>query len=654
MLKPSITQGSLEDVQTAAERSKSIRELARSFPELEPGVSGFPELAQESELVRKNVSHHDPGASDLFAFGKANDQRLRHRKQRITSKKVPILAVAGGPARDAVRLVLLLKEHVGWEKDKNVRLTNFLLQDQEQAWWFTNGSPVQQLCFAGNNGTAKARLAVRYHDAITVFEPILHANAVPARSFHDQNSRRAKYSEARLDANPVLNITTERTGGSPHADVSFNPWRTAQFAIIDSRGHWTTWELKPSSRLVDQKDVDAGPSGFVSDDQTDALEPNPESNRGDGWGSIIWAGNKSTLVVADRKTLSIFSTENGTNRLHVPNLFEPGGTDQIIDMKRSHMNSAHVFLLTSARIFWLNISLSRGQRNENLETGAEILLSWVHFRDQQDISLRLNVLDDENGVFSRFRFNSWCQANMFIATLVILYSRLTSLSTIFTFRMSQSPLRIPMSTSDPYVLTLKGNEHSYKMHSFPQRSRTNPSIFSLELRPASYEVQKGSSPTGLGAFYREKSVRFYYLSTLYSDLSLQKCLYVSQATANPISVLPPEIHHRQEIFETIKLVSDDGFIIPNRVSAIDREDPDFEPELQMALNKRGEGHQSKTIDDPQTLNFDWLERGIQSLLTRASTPNTHLYSMGFDECLKSLKITTENKLNTGTSQLNLL
>lgn len=400
MLKPSITQSSFEDVKTAAERSESIKKLTRSFPELVPGLSCFPELAQESELIRKNASRHDPATSDLFAFGKANAQRSGDRRLRTRPTKVPILAVAGGSTGDAVRLIRLAKEYIGWEKDNSPRLTNLLLQDEEQGWWFTNGSPLQQLCFAGLSGTSKARLAVRYHGAITVLEPMLHANLVPEKSRDNQNSRRAKYAESRLDANPLLTITTERTGGSPHAHVSFNPWHTAQFAIIDRRGHWTLWELKQSSQLLDQKVVDAGPSGFVFDGEVDLPEPNAECNSGDGWGSIMWAGDRSTLVVANRKTFSVFSIENDTKRLYVPQLFEPKSADQIIDMKRSPVNFSHIFLLTSSRIFWLKVFDHHNHRGGGLEPGAQILLSWVHFRDQQDSSLCLNVLDDGHGAFS--------------------------------------------------------------------------------------------------------------------------------------------------------------------------------------------------------------------------------------------------------------
>ena len=247
-------------------------------------------------------------------------------------------------------------------------------------------------------------------------------------------------------------------------------------------------------------------------------------------------------------------------------------------------------------------------------------------------------------------------ANMVIASMVVLYSRLTSLSTVFTFRMSKPPLCIPMSTSDPYHLTLMGNEYNSKMQDDQHRGRKDLSIYGLQLRPASYAIQKGSTPTGLGALYREESVRFYYLSTLYNDLSLQKSLYVSQATTDTIHVLLPLIQSQQEISEAATVASEGGFIVPNRVLAKGRDDLSLEPEMQITLNKKkGKGYQSKPDEDPRTLNFEWLERGIRSLLARSSRPGMHISSgISFDECLMTLKAATENKLNSGTPPLTLL
>ena len=402
MLQPSFPEAPLESIQRGVERTKSIKRLVQYFPELVPGIPCFPTFAQESEIIRKHASRHDSATSSLFAYGSASDLGLGSREARTKPKQVPIIAVAGGPSGDAVRLIRLKKEQIGWESNKSVRLTNFILEDQEQGWWSTNGSPIQQICFAETDGTARARLAVRYHGAVSVLEPLLHAVAVPAKSFYDPQMRRARYSEARLDANPILTLTTARTGGSPHADVSFNPWRVAQFAIIDQQGHWTIWELNPSTQLRDRASGVVGPSGFVSDEPIDGAESNKERNNGDGWGSIIWAGDRSTIVVANRTTLSVFSIDDDIRRLHVPKLLVAKRAERILDLKRSPLNLAHVILLTSSRVFWLHITPGDHTGGEEiLEPGATILLSWVHFRDHHDASLRLDVLEDDDSAFLR-------------------------------------------------------------------------------------------------------------------------------------------------------------------------------------------------------------------------------------------------------------
>lgn len=240
--------------------------------------------------------------------------------------------------------------------------------------------------------------------------------------------------------------------------------------------------------------------------------------------------------------------------------------------------------------------------------------------------------------------------------MVVLYSRLTSLSTLFSFRMSQAPLSIPLSISDPYLLTLTGDEHNSKTHGHQDRSRKNLPISSLELRAASYGFQKGSVPSGPGALYREKSVRFYFLSTLYSDLSLQRYLYVSQATTDTSQVCSPVVQQRQEIPEPPTYLSGDGFIVSNRASAKDCENLDSEPDLQISSDREGgAAYQAKTDEDSRTLNFEWLERGIQSLSARVSTSGTDIRSsINLDECLATLKAATENKLKTVTPQVNLL
>ena len=234
--------------------------------------------------------------------------------------------------------------------------------------------------------------------------------------------------------------------------------------------------------------------------------------------------------------------------------------------------------------------------------------------------------------------------------MVVLYSRLTNLSCIFTFRMPQSPPKIPLSISDPYLLTLAGTEFNSKSHDHQQWSGENPSVSSLELRAAKYEFRRGSTQSGLGAVYRENSTRFYHLSILYNDLSLQKCIYVGQTVTDSGHVVLPVVQYRQKIHKTPLVLSEDAFIVPNRV-----EDPNLKSEPRVGLRKDDGGYESTIDEDSRTLNFEWLAQGIQNLLSRSSISKANTSSReNLDECLHVIQAATENKLKTGTPQLELL
>lgn len=50
---------------------------------------------------------------------------------------------------------------------------------------------------------------------------------------------------------------------------------------------------------------------------------------------------------------------------------------------------------------WMHLlPVNRHQSVENPEPRASVLLSWMHFRSQDDTSLRLNLLDDQGSVLS--------------------------------------------------------------------------------------------------------------------------------------------------------------------------------------------------------------------------------------------------------------
>lgn len=365
-----------------------------------PAVSLLPVLARQSEIEDQLASAHDPGKSDLLAFGRAVDKTGRSSRERF----VPIAALSGGAAGELLRLVLLTGEDIGLRDKWDGKIRHLTTAGGCQGWWSGNGSPIRQLCFAKTKDTRKKWLGIRYHGATSILSPILKSTTSSRRGTELSNSRR---QQSEVAANHVTTISIQCTGGAEHADLSFNPWNFRQLAIIDEEGVWGVWIIEKQVHLKDLWTTKAGVSGHISEtleagpDRSVSRQKNdtkPSKRRGEyDWGAILWAGDGDTLVVANRRTLSVYDVSETPKRLNVPDLYLSESVDWILDLRSSPLDDSHMFLTTSSRIFWLRVlPLSKKDDNPDTEPGISILLSWRHFRDREDISVRMNILKDED------------------------------------------------------------------------------------------------------------------------------------------------------------------------------------------------------------------------------------------------------------------
>ena len=376
-------------IQGATERAQNIKHLTHQYPELLPTSSLLSDLAQVSEVVDDVTSCHDPTVLELLAIGEAVDQDSKGRGPTTVS----IAAVAGGPAGEAVRLVLLNNDKLGWEDSKNIRLSAFSAKGGEEGWWSGNGSPIQQLIFAEAEGRPSSWLAVRYHGAISVLRPQLRRNAdMLPLAFAASN----RHPPSRLCANHVVNLPIDQATDVPYSNVTFNPWYNQQIATVDQKGGWAVWDIEKTEKRprgkrfwTVQKIRDGGLLDGLPEGDT------PTSSVTDGWGAVLWAGDLSTLVVVGRRMLAVFDITDNPRRLVTPNLVSTTTSEWILDMKRSSKDSSHVFVITTFSILWLQIASSaENYGGEEVAAGAKCLISWRHFRDPEDISLSLRVADD--------------------------------------------------------------------------------------------------------------------------------------------------------------------------------------------------------------------------------------------------------------------
>ena len=379
----------LAHIQSAVERSRNVRHLTHQYPEALPASALLPGLAQVSEVVENVTSSHDPVVSELLAIGEAidPDKSLSH------AKRAPIVAIAGGDAGEIVRLILLANEKLGWEGSKSVQLSSFSSKDGEEGWWSGSGSPVQQLVFADAEGGPSSWLAVRYPGAVSVLRPQLRRNPdalslAYAASTHNPPSR--------LDANHIATLSIAKTNSAPYSDVAFNPWHNQQIATIDQKGAWAVWDIEKKEKHAKEIKVwtiEKFREGNLSEVLPEGESPTPRV--ADGWGKVLWAGNDSTIVVARRSILAVFDIEGDPKQISTPNLLSKTTAECILDVKQSLQDSSQIFVATTSSIFWLQVvSSARNHEGEDMVAGAKCLLSWIHFRNSEDLSLSLQVADD--------------------------------------------------------------------------------------------------------------------------------------------------------------------------------------------------------------------------------------------------------------------
>ena len=234
------------------------------------------------------------------------------------------------------------------------------------------------------------------------------------------------------------------------------------------------------------------------------------------------------------------------------------------------------------------------------------------------------------------------------ATLVLLYSRLTGLTTVFTFQYASSPSNSTPSASDPYLLPLHNDAlDTSTFEASPYVLHRSSKISAMVLKALDFESPQGSIASGLGQIYSESGVVFYQLSLLTNDLALSECLYVVVPNDFKAEVCPPETINRSVIAKTPAKVFDD-FIVPN--GYVDWEYEDL-PYISTAEEETDfESRASLTVhqEDPYTISFEWLESEIQDALIGAS-PTT-----GFEQSLDLIQNKIEAKLVSAVPAMETL
>lgn len=375
-----------EDIPSVVVRNP-IGGLNERFPELVPAANLLASETKISKAVEDATSTFDPAKGDLLAFGRASNRGFEARR-----RVVPVIAFAGGRGGEELHIAIARPERRGWDKSKSIWLNIPLYSSKEVGIWRGTGSPIQQICFAHAEENEGTLLAVRFIESTIIFRPLLLEDAVPGKDIHGHHLE----TSSRINANPIARVCCTTIGGSPHADVAFNPWYSRQFAITDQQGNWAIYDTDDRRQIgVGLPDIEASERGNIID-QLNPTEDSTGSDEGDGWGRISWAGDFDTIVVCNRKNLALFSirTSGLYKCLHSPDLKMQQTADWVLAVRRAPHDRC-LIMLTSRWIFLLYVQKESGGQGSS--DGAKVLSSWRHHRDPEDITLDLCILDDGEG-----------------------------------------------------------------------------------------------------------------------------------------------------------------------------------------------------------------------------------------------------------------
>jgi RNA polymerase I-specific transcription initiation factor RRN6 len=352
---------------------KEVRSRIRDNPQCAPAAGFLPKLSLVSSAILSTASTYDPLIGSLVSFGSVTLEDKYEDPRRIA-------ALATGEGGNILRLAFLNQERLSWRMDRSVWVDGLTLKDAHCGYWNEEAAPIQQLCFAQSEDRSSL-LAVRLPTRTVFFRPVYHRRAeAPGHSpFYNLPA-------STIDAHPILSIDSDDTGGFSHTDVTFNPDFQLQFALVDQSQTWSVWSIE-QRRQIENYSASCLVRGSIG--------PSEESDMDgeDGWSRILWVAGIHTLLVCNRRHLSIISIRGeSATYLACPSMFSGRSADWILDVKRHPKHRGRVFVLTSTCLVLLAVPTSSDHfSTSTAEPGATIIASWRHYRGAGDFTLQMSV-----------------------------------------------------------------------------------------------------------------------------------------------------------------------------------------------------------------------------------------------------------------------
>ncbi|PKX94483.1 uncharacterized protein P174DRAFT_184093 [Aspergillus novofumigatus IBT 16806] len=476
-----------------------------------------PELAACWPLVDNETASHiittagelcDPLVSSLFDLGNAVDIENHESGNRV----VPIAITVGGECCNVISFRKIEEGTAELKHGMKARIRIPMIGDAECTEWSAGGAPVRQICFARTVEEKPTWAAARFPHSTIVFRPLYRRKPVSVHIYQDGDRVVPSHTQSsRLDANPLIEISHSQTGGYAHADVTFNPWYQKQLAIVDERGNWSVWEMVGRHRRGKgnwkASCVKSGSLPWLDLGHAQNIDGSP---RHDGWAVIEWVGDVNSFIVSDRRCPILYRTEGNETQPSAIELELKRKSEWILDVKRSACNVSQVFILTTSRIFWLDVSsvLAADSQNDASRPSLLPILSWRHFRDSEDTTLRLSSLVVSEELY------------------LVLYSRLNHVVLAYRVPIAWDGYMHLTSISDPFVLEIPPvSEESAETQISPNAAQFS----TLVLREIAHAPSAGSKEQ------YDAAAKIIKLFTIDSRLAVRESIYIGPARENGVS-----------------------------------------------------------------------------------------------------------------------
>ncbi|EHK46464.1 uncharacterized protein TrAtP1_005590 [Trichoderma atroviride] len=512
----------LPEASTRLWRERQVQErwLSKSRPEIAMGNTAFQDILR-GDMEELSIANEAPNTRPLLAVGHSADP-----SDKSGAKKIPIMAVASGEAGEVLRLARMEDAQWQWGDNGDAFLNSAIIDPADKAaesTWADDGLPIRQVIFAGSRLQDESNrwLIVQKETKTTILWP--EFREVPTASTQSVGDF-AQKRPSLINPHPLFTIHSHQTGGSAHSDVALIPTasgRSQQIAIIDETGYWSIWDLPAAwqSQRKGLSQLSLTKCGHISDGLLNEL-PSTSSHRNERHGVLIVEGegpqkresSPSPSYHEKGNTTTQYMLMWNHEKVEVLNLDanillprlgriirDRGKLDWILDVHRSPVKQDHVFILTQYHITWVDL-LGRDESGSG-PLKPSILLSCPHLGTKHDDSRMFVCRASDDDADTSLVF--------------IYYPRMGQLCIYwFTF----SPVsRMPQWHRD--IISLPGSED----REFPAKNL----IEFLRVDPVQLAVSVREGASSPGIDYYQRGVRFYQLSFLGNDLSLQRCLCVT-------------------------------------------------------------------------------------------------------------------------------